>query len=306
MTPPNQAADLAADLAADVDPLAAAAQSWWSTDIIDIHPGYIGIRGFPIEQLIGRLSFPQMIWLMLRGEVPTPEQASLLEAAMVASVDHGPQAPSIAISRMSVTCGLPLNGAMASAINVLDDVHGGAGQQCMELYAEIDQTLTAAGFTADTELDPAETVRAAATVWAGWKERGVRYAPGFGHRFHPLDPRAPRLLGLVDDLAVQGAVSGRFAAIGRAVEVAISAGRSRRVPMNIDGATAVIYSELGFEPALGRGIFILSRSVGILAHAWEQTQQGGRIKGPMPPQIPYQYTGIAHRDLENNPDWSHR
>ena len=68
--------------------------------------------------------------------------------------------------------------------------------------------------------------------------------------------------------------------------------------MNIDGATAVIYSELGFAPALGRGIFILSRSVGILAHAWEQSQQGGRIKGPMSPEIPYRYTGPAPRTLD--------
>ena len=71
--------------------------------------------------------------------------------------------------------------------------------------------------------------------------------------------------------------------------------------MNIDGATAVIFSELGFAPALGRGIFILSRSVGILAHAWEQTQQGGRIKGPMSPEIPYRYTGPATRDLDASP-----
>lgn len=49
--------------------------------------------------------------------------------------------------------------------------------------------------------------------------------------------------------------------------------------MNIDGATAVIYAELGFAPPLARGLFCLSRSVGILAHAWEQSQQGGRKKG---------------------------
>lgn len=279
------------------DPMVRAAQDWWTTEIIDIHPGEIDIRGYPIEQLIGRISFPQMIWLMLRGGLPSAEQASLLEAALVASVDHGPHAPSIAISRMSVTCGLPLNGAMASAINVLDDVHGGAGQQCMELYRDIDTELTERGHGPDAPLAEPDAVAAAATVWARWNERGVRYAPGFGHRFHPLDPRAPRLLGMVDDLAATGAVSGRFATIGRAVEEAISAGRRRRVPMNIDGATAVIYSELGFAPELGRGIFILSRSVGILAHAWEQTNQGGRIKGPMPPQIPFNYTGPARRDL---------
>ena len=53
--------------------------------------------------------------------------------------------------------------------------------------------------------------------------------------------------------------------------------------MNIDGATAVICCELGFAPALSRGLFCLSRSVGILAHSWEQMEQGGRNKGPMPP-----------------------
>ena len=117
----------------DADELLKAASAWWSTALIDIRPGEIGIGGYPIQDLIGNLSFPQMVWLMLRGELPAPDRAKLLEAAMVAAVDHGPQAPSIAISRMAVTCGLPINGAMASAINVLDDVHGGAGQQCMEL-----------------------------------------------------------------------------------------------------------------------------------------------------------------------------
>jgi citrate synthase len=114
------------------------ASAWWDTSIIDIHPGKIAIRGYPIEELIGRVRFPEMIWLMLRGELPAPGQADLLEAAMVPGVDHGPHAPSIAIARMAVTCGLPVNGAMASAINVLDDIHGGAGQQCMELYRGID------------------------------------------------------------------------------------------------------------------------------------------------------------------------
>ena len=67
--------------------------------------------------------------------------------------------------------------------------------------------------------------------------------------------------------------------------------------MNIDGVTAVVFSELGFEPELGRGLFVLSRAVGILAHAWEQKQRGGRIMGPMPREIPYRYSGPARRDV---------
>ena len=58
------------------------ASAWWSTSLIDIRPGEIGIRGHPIQELIGKLSFPEMIWLMLRGTLPSAEQAKLLEAAL--------------------------------------------------------------------------------------------------------------------------------------------------------------------------------------------------------------------------------
>ncbi|MCJ8138290.1 citryl-CoA lyase [Falsirhodobacter halotolerans] len=252
-------------------------EDWWTTSIIRMEPGVIEFRDRPIEDLIGTVSFPQMIWLMLRGDLPTPGQARLLEAALVASVDHGPQAPSIAIARMAVTCGVGLNNAMASAVNVLGDVHGGAGEQLVELFGRIDR---AGGPAAVPE-----------ALKAHRAEHG-KFVPGFGHRFHKDgDPRAPRLLGLVDDLAAQGEISGRFAAIARAIEAELARGKPRGVPMNIDGATAVIFAELGFAAPLARGIFCLSRSVGILAHAWEQSQQGGRNKGPMPPNYLWTYGG---------------
>ena len=266
------------------------ASTWWQTSLIDIEPGKIAIRGYPIQELIGRVRFPDMIWLMLRGDLPSRGQSDLLEAALVPGVDHGPHAPSIAISRMAVSCGLPVNGAMASAINVLDDIHGGAGQQCMELYREID---AAAGKNGDL-------VQVATVIIEKHRSAGEKIVPGFGHRFHPVDPRTAPLLALVAKAEAAGVVSGRFAAIGRAVESAISSLKGRHIPMNIDGITAVIFCELGFEPELGRGLFVLSRSVGILAHAWEQKQQGRRIMGPMPKEIPFRYTGPAIRHLDSN------
>jgi citrate synthase len=259
--------------------------AWWDTSIIDIHPGEIAIRGYPIEELIGRVRFPDMIWLMLRGELPTRGQSDLLEAALVPGVDHGPHAPSIAIARMAVTCGLPVNGAMASAINVLDDVHGGAGQQCMELYRDIDAAAGANG----------DLVAAATAILRRQREAGEKIVPGFGHRFHPVDPRTAPLFALVAKAVAAGTVSGRWAAIGHAVEEALKGITGRHIPMNIDGITAVIFCELGFEPELGRGLFVLSRSVGILAHAWEEKQRGRRIMGPMPKEIPYRYSGPPRR-----------
>lgn len=255
---------------------------WWTTEIIDMAPGQIRFRGNPIEDLIGNVSFPQMIWLMTRGDLPSKAQADLLDCALVSAVDHGPQAPSIAAARMSVTCGLGLNGAMASAVNMLDDVHGGAGEQAVELFSWIDDAV-----------ENGQSLKEAAEQMIDrWQQERTKFVPGFGHRFHkPEDPRAPRLLGLVDEAASHGTVSGRYAEIGREVQFTLNTRKGKPVPMNIDGATAVIYAELGFAGPLARGLFCLSRSVGVIAHAWEQMNQGGRNKGPTPPAYRWTYRG---------------
>lgn len=255
---------------------------WWSTDIIDMAPGQIRLRGHPIEHLIGTVTFPQMVWLMTRGHLPTEAEARLLESALVAGVDHGPQAPSIAAARMAVTCGLGLNGAMSTAVGMLDDIHGGAGEQAVTLY----------DWVIDAAADGQAMDQAAADAIDKWQQERSVYLPGFGHRFHtPEDPRAPRLLQLVDQAVADGVVTGQYAAAGRALQTVLNARKSRPVPMNIDGATAVIFGELGFAPPLSRGLFCLSRSVGAMAHAWEQINQGGRNKGPTPPAYRWTYTG---------------
>ena len=266
-------------------------QDWWSTSIIDMKPGMIRYRGYAIEELIGRVGFADMVYLLTRGELPHPAAAKLLEAALVAAVDHGPQAPSIAAARMAITCGVGINNAMASAINMLGDVHGGAGEQCVTLYNAIAARV---GSDVISEERLAEAARAEMKLLV---EAGIRYVPGFGHRFHPRDPRAPRLLELVDVAAAAGAVSGRFAAIGRAVEAELAAQKGRAVPMNIDGATGVIFTELGFPPPLCRGLFVLSRAVGALAHAFEEMQSGERNKGPIPRHLTWTYTGPPARTL---------
>jgi len=262
-------------------------EDWWRTEIIDMKPGEIRYRGYAIEQLIGNVGFAEMIWLMMRGELPAKGQAELLEIALMSAVDHGPQAPGIAIARMSATCGVGLNNALASGINALGDVHGGAGEQAVDLYNAI-----RADMNNEDDLDLI-VERVLDSFFSG----GNKYVPGFGHRFHPVDPRAPRLLELVDRAADTGQVTGEYAAIGRTIEASLERLKGRRIPMNIDGATAVIYAELGFPAPLARGLFCLSRSVGILAHAWEQTQQGGRNKGPIPRDMKWTYTGHPPRKL---------
>ncbi|AZO11509.1 MULTISPECIES: citryl-CoA lyase [unclassified Mesorhizobium] len=265
-------------------------EEWWQTGIIEMHPGVIRLRGYEIQDLIGRVGFPAMIWLMLRGELPSEEQAALLGIALGAAVDHGPQAPSIAIARMAATCGVGINNAMASAINVLGDVHGGAGEQALAFYGDI-----AAAMDGGATLAEAATIRLD-RFFA--EEKG--YVPGLGHRFHPVDPRAPRLIQLTRAFAARGVVGGRYADIAETIEADVARRKGKAIPLNIDGATAVIYGELGFPPALTRGLFVLSRSVGILAHAWEQSQESERNKGPLPREWLWAYTGTPARPFPDD------
>jgi len=251
-------------------------RNWWRTSIIDMKPGKIEFRGQPIEELIGNVSFSHMIWLMLRDEKPTTMQTNLLEAALVAGVDHGPQAPSIASARMAATCGVGMNNIIANGINMLGDIHGGAGEQCAELYIDIKKMKNNSASLEDN-------VKAAVTIW---QKKYGKIISGFGHRFHkPVDPRAPRLMEITRKAAEDGTVSGEFVDIAEAVQSHVSEIVGKPIAMNIDGATAVIFCELGFPPELCRGLFCISRSIGILAHGWEQLQQGGRNKGPMPPSF---------------------
>ncbi len=259
--------------------------NWWSTDVSDIEPGIIRLRGYQVQDLIDRVSFVETIWMMVRGKLPSHDQASLLQKALVAAVDHGPQAPSIAAARMAATCGVGLQGAMSTGVGMLGDVHGGAGQQCMQVLDAIDVASEGVGVS-----------EAVAASLAEFRRSG-RHVPGFGHRFHPRDPRRDPLLRAVGEQASRGVIDGRYLAIAEELEHQLAQGRSKPLPLNIDGATAVVFCELGFPPELGRGLFILSRSVGILAHSWEESQSGRRIKGPLPPPLLPAYRGHAERQV---------
>ena len=247
---------------------------WWATAITRVEPGLIEFRGEPIADVIAHRGLSEVIWLLLRSGRPTSTQARLLEAAMVASVDHGPQAPSIAAARMAATCGVGLNNAVATGVNMLGDVHGGAGEQCLRMLGEV----------VDREKAGVEPATAARVTVEAWRD-AVRYLPGFGHRFHPVDPRREPLLSLLAEARDHGEVSGDYLRAALAVEAELERMVGKHVPMNVDCLTATIYGELGFAAPLARGLFVLSRAVGILAHAWEEMQSGQRLKGPIPPSI---------------------
>lgn len=66
----------------------------WDTKITDIAPNRILLRGYPIDNLMGRVSYPEAFFLTIMGELPKPSYARVLDAILVSSVDHGVTPPS--------------------------------------------------------------------------------------------------------------------------------------------------------------------------------------------------------------------
>lgn len=253
-------------------------EAWWETAISRVEPNEIELRGYPIQELIGRLTYTEALALLVLGRRLSPAEVALLDAALVSGVDHGPRAPSIAAARMAATCGVGFNAAVATGINLLGDHHGGAVEGFMALVAGLREGDAAAAI-------------------ADHRARRVP-VPGFGHQLHDRDPRRERMLELLDDARAAGTIAGDFLDVALAVEAALEAAVGRPVPLNVDGLSGIVYLELGFPPAVAKGLFSLARGAGIVAHALEELERGSRIKGPCPPGDDLvRYVGPASRSL---------
>ena len=110
------------------------------------------------------------------------------------------------------------------------------------------------------------------------KAAGEKFVPGFGKHLHPVDPRSARIFEILDQAKSDGTIAGNHLAVTLQIEAELKAQKGFLLPTNIDGAIAAVLGELGFAPPLGRGVFILGRAVGLLAHAWKRSRVDAAIR----------------------------
>lgn len=249
----------------------------WKTGITKIEPNKICLRGYPIDKLMGRISFSQAIYLALKGEFPTPEAGRLIDAIFVSSVDHGASPPSALAARTVASTGAELNAAVAAGVLAISHFHGGAIEEGMQLFLKVEKRMK----------DKALSESAAAeAVLAEMKAAGQR-ASGFGHRIHTRDPRTEKLFALAAELGF----AGRFVGIARVVEAALARELGKPLPINVDGAIAALLCELGFPPELGNAFFIIARVPGLVAHIREERTREKPMRKIDPEDFEYDGTG---------------
>jgi citrate synthase len=246
----------------------------WSTGITEVKPNELRLRGHRIDDLMGHVSFAEAIYLALVGELPSAGVGRLVDAMLVASIDHGATPPSTLAARTAASAGAPLNAALAAGILCISQHHGGAIEDCMRLIMQV------------VESGSGDLGQAAADAVSAHRAAGKRMA-GFGHRIHSADPRVARLFELAEEarIASQGVRAVRLLADALATQT------GRDLPVNVDGALAAILFDLGIAPELANAFFIMARAPGLVAHIHEeQTRQR-----PMRPIHPtdHDYDGVG-------------
>jgi len=237
------------------------------------------IRGYPLTQMIGKLTFSESIYLLLKGELPTENERKMFDAIFTSVIDHGVAPPSVVALRNVISGGNQLHVGVAAGVLAFGEYHGGALEDAMKFFQE---------YAKDEEdiYGLAERI-AKKAVEEKWR------ISGYGHKYYKdFDPRSKKLLDLAKELGFYG-IHCEFAV---SLEDAIEKIKGKKLVLNVDGAIASIASDMGFDYRLGKGFFIIGRIPGLVAHALEELTEGVIFRR-LDEETEIEYLGNLPREL---------
>jgi citryl-CoA lyase len=217
----------------------------WKTDIASSGEDAV-IRGVDQEEVM-EMDFADAIWLILTGEKPSEEESEIFNTILSASIDHGVGNPSTVSARTIQSGGNEMNTSVAGGILALGDKHGGAIEDCMEML----QSKKSAEEIVEEKLENGEKI------------------PGLGHKvYDEEDPRTEKIFKKAEELGLPNEYAGKMKKIQREF-----ADRKASLVVNVDGAIAGVMSDLGWDHRVGKGLFIIARTPGLVAHVREEMDE---------------------------------
>lgn len=218
------------------------------TSITNITPeGHEIIRGKNLDELIASKTFPEVIFFLLLGKLPTEKELKMWNAMLVAAIDHGPGTASALTARISASAKNSFHTSLAAGLLGLGERHGLAIEGAMKFFLE---------HVGDENI--ADTLKK-------MKEQKI-YAPGFGHKVLTVDTRVETLF----TVAKEQGVFGKYCEFALRVHKELNKISSRPLPLNIDGGMAAILCDMGIDPRLSQGIFMIARVPGLVAQISEE------------------------------------
>lgn len=230
-----------------------------STAICTSDEHTIVVRGQDLcQELIGHLSFADYFFLLLTGRRPDAACSAVLNATLVAIAEHG-LVPSVQASRMTFAAAPDaLQGAVAAGILGCGSVILGASETAGRLFMDVAARVDAGAALPDAATAAITELKAARAA-----------IPGYGHPLHKeRDPRVDRLI----EVATQAGADLRYVRIAQALEEVIPGIVGKDLRMNVSAAIPAVLLGVGFPVASLRGVPILARTAGLIAHLAEEAE----------------------------------
>lgn len=223
----------------------------------------IMVRGKNLStEIIGKFDFVDMIFFTTLSRMPTPREKVMVNALLVTTADHGITPSSLSARLTYIGAPEALQGAVATGLLGAGSVFLGPMQNAAEMLLEGAKELR------DDATD-LEVTRAAREVILSHKERRQQVF-GVGHPIHvDGDPRVPALR----DLSRENGYYGLHWRLMEAISEVLMTEHKRKLPMNVVGAIGAIIAAMGLDPLIGRGLALVGRSAGLLAHVLEEKRQ---------------------------------
>lgn len=209
-----------------------------------------------ITELVGEISFTEMVYFQLLGDMPTTEQVGILDAVMVCLMEHGLTPSSITSRLIYSSAPEAMQAAVAGGLLGAGSVFLGSMEGAARLLQEGVALLRDDGSAEEYCREVVAEHRAAR-----------RPMPGFGHHIHrPDDPRSLRLLTVAQDLGT----SGDHAELLRQFAAEVDRQAGKHVTINATGATAAVLSDVGIPWHVVRGFALIARCAGLVGHLAEE------------------------------------
>jgi citrate synthase len=236
-------------------------RGWLHTDIGGADPDAITVRGRDLaSDLMGKVTFTELTFLLVRGRAPTAQETVLLDAVLVSLAEHG-LTPTVLAARLTHT-GAPesLQGAVAAGLLGAGSVFLGV----VEDTAVFLDAVVAAGEERGDPLDAAAAEAVRACLADG------RRIPGLGHPVHKGgDPRTARIYAIAEEQGLEGP---HLRAL-RLVSAAHREATGKTLPINGAGVAGAALADLGFPARIVRGMALLARTAGLVAHLEEEHER---------------------------------
>ena len=220
----------------------------------------IRVRGLDLStEIIGKLDFVEMIWLLALGRVPQQREKNMVNMLLVTAADHG-LTPSAITARLT-WLGAPesLQGAVAAGLL-------GAGNNFLGTVQNVSEMLLREAASLPADADDAAVRRRAADLVREYRA-ARRTIPGFGHPIHAHgDPRVPTL----EAISKENGYFGAHWRLALAIAQVFAQDHGRPLPLNAAGANGAVLADMGLDPLLGRGLALIGRAAGLVAHVHEE------------------------------------